>query len=586
MVELKTQPHHRRVFLFLVAYRWASLLPALWLLRPERDTAFTHISPVPVLAVAAGITLLITVFHRPLNRLLLERPYLLGIDMLFVAGLLAISGTTHSPYYLYALSPLLAAAFFFQMRGALIAAGAFTPLYLLALIAERRLYSIPAQPEVLFTQLAGIWLIAVLFGYPSVLLKRLQHAHDALAAARDDLTRQNNKLAAAHHQLEIIHDLTISLQAAPDVQSVQQQVLQAVTGALGFPRAIVGLVSPITQKLDGWQAYPPHESPPPTIAPLPLEPESGQLVRWMLDQRLRWWSNEQPLTCDETLNTWLGEGPWLILPMALREHPVGVLLVAVEPGASGPGPSGLSDNRLKMLTSVAEQAAVVLGTTMLCIDRARRLAVEQERNRIAREIHDTVAQSLFGIVFTLDACIKMLPDQAEMVKQELTELRDLAGRVRDEVRRSIFDIWPSELTLERFKVDLRKYAAYCSKHRSFHVDFNTGGDFNRLSPAIRRSLYRVAQEALANAAHHAGVDSARVCLRVEADQVYLSIQDRGRGFDPEVVLAREHDRERFGLLGIRERIHALGGECEIISRSGQGTLVWARVPVNGRYSDG
>jgi signal transduction histidine kinase len=536
------------------------------------------LAPGLVLAIAAGVTLLITASHRALNHLLTERPYLLGVDMLFAAGLLAVSRSTHSPYYLYALSPLLASAFFFQVRGALVAAGTFTPLYLLALAASQRLSAIPAEPEVLFTQLAGIWLIAVLFSYPSVLLKRLREAHDALMEARDDLAQQNTHLTDAHRQLKIIHDLTVSLQAASDVQSVQQRVLLAVTGELEFSQAIVGLVSPITQKLEGWQCYPPNGGPPPSVAPLPLEPESGLLVQWLMDRKAVWWSDEHVLTSDATLNAWLSKGPWLMLPMALREHPVGVLLVSADAD-----PDGLPEDRLAMLKSVVSQAAVALGTTMLCIDRARRLAVEQERNRIARDIHDTVAQSLFGIVFTLDACIKMLPDQAEAVRQELVELRDLASQVRDEVRRSIFDIWPSELTLELFTDNLRKYAIRSSGSRGFHVDFSTGGDFSRLSPVIRRSLYRITQEALANVAHHAGVNSARVCMRVEADRVYLSIQDRGRGFDPEAVLTREQGRERFGLLGMRERIHALGGECEIVSRSGEGTSVSIQVPVNGRY---
>lgn len=581
MTDPERLSHHRRVFLFLVAYRWASLLPALWLLRSGERSLAMSIAPGLVLAIAAGVTLLITAFHRALNRLLTERPYLLGVDMLFAAGLLAVSGSTHSPYYLYALSPLLAGAFFFQVRGALVAAGAFTPLYLLAVTASQRTSAVPAEPEVLFTQLAGIWLIAILFGYPSVLLKRLREAHDALAATRDDLARQNTELVSTHRQLKIIHDLTVSLQGAPDVRSVQQQVLQAVTGGLGFSQAIVSLVNPMTQKLENWRVHPSNGGPPSSVAPLPLEPESGLLAQWLIDRKSVWWSDEKELTVDDTLNSWLCEGPWLMLPMALREHPVGVLLVAVDAG-----PDGLPEERLAMLRSVASQAAVALGTTMLCIDRARRLAVEHERNRIARDIHDTVAQSLFGIVFTLDACIKMLPDQVEAVRQELVELRDLASQVRDEVRRSIFDIWPSELTLELFTDNLRKYAIRSSGARVFHVDFSTGGDFDRLSPAIRRSLYRITQEALANVAHHAGVNSARVCLRVEADQVYLSIQDRGKGFDPEAVLAREHNRERFGLLGMRERIHALGGECEIVSRSGEGTSVSIQVPLNGRYGHG
>ncbi len=578
-LNLKGLTQQQRVFLFLVAYRWASLLPALWVFHPRNPDA-----PIPlagILALAAGITLSVTVFHRRLNRLLIRHPYILGADMVLAAAILGVSGGAHSPYYLYALSPLLAGAFFFQMRGAIAAAAAFTPLFLLATALGYHLHRLSITPQTFITQMAGLWLIPLLFGYPSVLLKRLRQAHHALQEARDDLARQNVELNAAHRQLRIIHDLTVSLQAAPDIQSVQQRVLQAVTGELGFPRAVVGLVNPMLQRLENWRAYPQDERPPGPVAPLPLHPRSGLLVQQLLDRQPFQWAEGPALTTDEALNRWLGPGPWLILPLVLREHPVGLLLVALEAPLIS-----LPEERLAMLTSVAGQAAVALGTTMLCIDRAWRLAVEQERNRIARDIHDTVAQSLFGIVFTLDACTKMLPEQVEKVQQELVELRDLASRVRDQVRQSIFDIWPSTLTLERFKADLRKYVAHCSRPRAFHVDFRTGGDFDRLSPAIRRSLYRVAQEALANVVRHAGVNSAQVCLRVEPNAVYLSIRDHGRGFDPATVLAREHNRERFGLRGVRERIHALGGECEILSRLGEGTQILVRLPVNGRDGRG
>ena len=578
-LNLKGLTQQQRVFLFLVAYRWASLLPALWVFHPRNPDA-----PIPlagILALAAGITLSVTVFHRRLNRLLIRHPYILGADMVLAAAILGVSGGAHSPYYLYALSPLLAGAFFFQMRGAIAAAVAFTPLFLLATALGYRLHRLSIAPQMFITQMAGLWLIPLLFGYPSVLLKRLRQAHHALQEARDDLARQNVELNAAHRQLRIIHDLTVSLQAAPDIQSVQQRVLQAVTGELGFPRAVVGLVNPMSQRLENWRAYPQDERPPGPVAPLPLHPRSGLLVQQLLDRQPFQWAEGPALTTDEALNRWLGPGPWLILPLVLREHPVGLLLVALEAPLIS-----LPEERLAMLTSVAGQAAVALGTTMLCIDRAWRLAVEQERNRIARDIHDTVAQSLFGIVFTLDACTKMLPEQVEKVQQELVELRDLASQVRDQVRQSIFDIWPSTLTLERFKADLRKYVAHCSRPRAFHVDFRTGGDFDRLSPAIRRSLYRVAQEALTNVVRHAGVNSAQVCLRVEPNAVYLSIQDHGRGFDPATVLAREHNRERFGLRGVRERIHALGGECEILSRLGEGTQILVRLPVNGRDGRG
>jgi signal transduction histidine kinase len=392
------------------------------------------------------------------------------------------------------------------------------------------------------------------------------------------LAQAHTQLVRAHDQLEIIHDVTLLLQGASDIQSVQQRLLRAVTDELGFGQAMVGLVHPALQSLGEWQIYPPSgDFEALTFSPLPLSPEHGLIAQALLDGHARWWANEAPLTVDEALNAWLSHSAWLIVPLVLPEQPVGLLLVAVEGG-----PGSLSEDQLVVLSAVASQAATALGT----IDRTHRLAAEQERNRIARDIHDTVAQSLFGMVFTLDACIKMLPEQGETVQQELVELRQLADQVRHEVRRYILDTWPSELTTVSFKADLEKYVAHFAPAHAFHIDFTLNGNFDRLPSVIRRSLYRVSQEALANAARHAGVDSARLTMHVEVDEVYLSISDRGKGFDPKLALAREVNREHFGLRGIRERIQALGGTCDILSQVGQGTQVLVQLPVNRRYERG
>jgi signal transduction histidine kinase len=84
---------------------------------------------------------------------------------------------------------------------------------------------------------------------------------------------------------------------------------------------------------------------------------------------------------------------------------------------------------------------------------------------------------------------------------------------------------------------------------------------------------------LANAARHAGVDMARVYLYVEPEEVHLSIRDTGRGFDPREALARERNRERFGLRSMQERVQTMGGTCDILSQCSQGTQILVRVPV-------
>ncbi|HSL47210.1 MAG TPA: sensor histidine kinase [Anaerolineales bacterium] len=527
--------------------------------------------PLVVLFLAAAANLIISAFHQRLNQLVLDHPAVVGVDLLFSAALLAISGGTRSPYYLYALSPLLAGAFFFQLQGALLGPLVFTPLYLISSAFSVEPIASMDQAT-LFTQLAGIWLIPALFAYPSTLLTDINRAREELSNARDELAQKHENLEAAHRQLEIIHDLAMILQAAPDLVSVQERVLGAVTTDLGFSKAVVALVDPALQELGGWLVYPPDKTFP-SVKPLPLELENGEVFKALLD-RNSFTTKGDSLIQHAELNSWLNQNRWLVIPLYLREHPVGLLFVDES--------TGISKERESTLMTVANQAALALGTTLLCIDRARRLAVETERNRIARDIHDTVAQSLFGIVYSLDACINMLPTQVNEVRNELIELRSLASSAHEEVRRSIFDLWPSPLTIDLFINDLTNYVSSCCRPRTFSIIFNNSGDFDSLPPGLRRTLYRMTQEALANSARHSGANCARLCLNVSDTDVFLDISDEGRGFDPSIALERSLNREHFGLHGIQERARAMGGECEIISQpGGGGARIMITLPIRG-----
>ena len=566
--KIKTIFQDNRNFTFLVIFRWASLIPALLILNSYGGEDF--VSPLSVLLIAILVNVIISLFNSRLNKLVIDHPVVLGIDLLFSASLIGVSGGIRSPYYLYALSPLLAGAFFFQLKGALLGALVFTPLYLVGCMFNLQ-FPASQNGALLFTQLTGIWLIPFLFAYPSTLLRDINHAREELSNARDELAQKHENLEIAHRQLEIIHDLTVLLQAAPDLISVQERVLGAVTTDLGFSKAVVALVDPVLQELGGWLVYPNEESFP-SIKPLPIQPENGKVFKALMDHS-SFTTGHEVLIQNAELNHWLSQTKWLVIPLYLREHPVGLLFVEES--------DGLAQERESTLMTVANQAALALGTTILCIDRARRLAVETERNRIARDIHDTVAQSLFGIVYSLDACINMLPTQAEEVRTELIELRSLASGAHDEVRRSIFDLWPSALTLELFMADLTSYVGSCCRPHSFNIIFNNNGDFNTLPAGLRRTIYRMAQEALANSARHSGVNSARLCMNITPEHAYLDVSDQGRGFDPEIDLSRSQNREHFGLHGIRERARAMGGTCEIISRPNAGTRIVVSLPVHG-----
>ncbi|MCB0165332.1 MAG: GAF domain-containing protein, partial [Anaerolineae bacterium] len=386
----KTSTPQTRIALFLLAYRWISLFIVIWLFQVTSTTFTAPVIPVTLLVTAIAITCLITLFHQPLKRIIFEDPFFLGVDIFSIAVILTLSGVTQSPYTLYALSPLLAAAFFFHMKGALWAVGSFTFMYLATLFLANQSYPISVETHLLINQLAGMWLVTILFGSVSQLFQQLQNTHNQLATARDNLTRQNGELAAArdhlsqqnaelavaHHQLEIIHDLTLMLQGASDIKSAQQRVLRAVTEELGFSQAIVGLVSPATARLEHWQMRPANDEMLSALNPIALTPSSGPVIQELLAHRGGWWFNERPAVADEVLNEWLSRSPWLSLPLVLQEQIVGVLLVTAEGGREN-----LSDDQIVGLTAVASQAAVALGT----VDRVKQLAVEQERNRIARD---------------------------------------------------------------------------------------------------------------------------------------------------------------------------------------------------------
>jgi signal transduction histidine kinase len=509
---------------------------------------------------------LITLFPAWLNALLRRNSWLLLADLLFCASLFALTGGWSTPYYLYAFSPLLAAAFFSRLRGALLTAAGMAGLFVSAGIIRNA--SANESLLGLVAQVVGFFLIAGTFGYATTLLAQLQASHA-------DLRR-------AHRDLEVIHSLTLSLQSAADINEVEERVLAAVTDELGFPRAMVALVDQDDQAITAWLGRSKNGQPlltgaMPHPARVPVTPEAGLIAAAILDGQPRL-AVQDIVTTDERLNRNLKGGAFHVFPMLLRGHPVGVLLVD--------GSDGDDKARLNSLQSIASQAAVAVGTTMLCIDRAQRLAVQDERIRIAREIHDTLSQSLFGMSYALDACMKLLPGKPEQVKGELASITHLAETARSQLRESIMDIWPSEITAESFVSDLRKYVREHCRSDGLELETTINGDFKHLPARTRRDLYRIAQEAITNITRHAKATQASVCMKVNHDETLLAVRDNGRGFEVASVLARERDREHFGLRGIEERAARLGGTTEFLSQLGAGATVLVELPIDGRSTRG
>jgi len=561
----------RRVFRLLVLYRWISLIPPLiYVFVTYADGRVGFQRGVMALVTAVCLNAAISLFPTQLNRALQSRPWLLLIDLFIIANLMAITGGWRSPYYLYALNPLMVAAFFFQLRGALIATTVFVPLYLLAVLTGVWAYGETPDWFVVLVNIIGFYLISGTFGYAAKLLDRLR-------TTSQDLTQTNEELAAAHQDLEALYALTASLHSAVDVEAVQEMVLTAVTTDFGCERAVIGLVDPQENVITGWLGRVQNGPAGGTKllthqAKLPLTPSGGLAAESVLAGRICQ-ATEEHCTPDNWLNTHFGMSGCLIVPLRWGLQPVGVMMVDL---AEGDG----EETRRRSLEVIAQQTAVTLGMMMTRQRRARETAVQEERARIAMDIHDSVSQSLFGIVFTLDGAIKMLPEKPEAALPALQQALQTAEAVRREIRRTIHDIWPEEMTAEAFAADLRHYATDVLQANNLRIRFDIRGDFGALSARARRSLYRISQEALTNIVYYAAASQASVCVDVANGRAILSIRDNGRGFEPEVALAQEHGREHFGLRGMQERTRSLGGTCDIFSQPGAGTSIIIDIPAN------
>ena len=231
------------------------------------------------------------------------------------------------------------------------------------------------------------------------------------------------------------------------------------------------------------------------------------------------------------------------------------------------------------LDRFATQAAVAIESARLH-RRVRVLAVTEERERIAREMHDSLAQVLGYVNTKAQAAQALL--EAGQSERAATQIGQLAQAARDayaDVRENILGL-RSSIGPERTLLDtLRDYLQRWQDQNALTAELDTGSLQNGnlgLSPMAEIQLLRILQEALANVRKHAAATSVHITLRAEGDSICTTIADNGRGFDPETI--GRTDFPRFGLATMRERAEAVGGMLEIESAPGQGTRVRVRVP--------
>jgi signal transduction histidine kinase len=205
-------------------------------------------------------------------------------------------------------------------------------------------------------------------------------------------------------------------------------------------------------------------------------------------------------------------------------------------------------------------------------------AQEDERRRIARDLHDEIGQGLTSVLVGLRT-VEESPTFAA-AKDQARELRRLGGQIHDDVRRLARGLRPSILDDLGLEEALRRYAEdYQQMHGISAVVHSSGSALARLPEEVETALYRIAQEALTNTAKHAAAGCVQIVVTRDPSFVQLTVADDGCGFEPETMPARPTPDGSFGLPGMRERAALLNGSLILESAPGQGTTITVRIPL-------
>jgi signal transduction histidine kinase len=273
-----------------------------------------------------------------------------------------------------------------------------------------------------------------------------------------------------------------------------------------------------------------------------------------------------------------GAGEFLLVGGTDVTTPVWISLSTV-PLDGGTAPGG-PQVQMAIITDLSERKRAE--ATRLELMR-RLLSVEdEERRRIARELHDETGQSLTALLVGL----KVIEQQTERtdVREAAERLRAVAAQTVDNVGRLARGLHPSVLDDLGLLAAARRYVTDYAKAHTLEVDFKSEGlGTRRLPSLIQTTMYRILQEGLTNVARHAKATRVELELRLDAGTLELEIRDNGVGFDPATA---EVARTGLGLHGMGERAALLGGTIEIRSAPGRGTTVHARVPLSAQTEEG
>lgn len=349
------------------------------------------------------------------------------------------------------------------------------------------------------------------------------------------------------------------VRTARELVGAEYAALGVPDGAGSFARFLVEGISD-----EQWAAIGPLPRQHGMLSVMLHDPNPQRLADITDDPRFGWWPRAHP-----RLTAFLG------VPIRDCDEILGALFLG---NTSPPGEGrGFTEQDEELLTVLAAHAAIALTHARL-YERERELAIVEERTRLARELHDAVAQKLFALRLTAEAAGSLVEANPQRVRAHLGQISALAGEAAEELRAAVSELRPAELDEDGLAQAMRKQIDVIDRaHQARGGPRLTFREkpIGALPPAHEQVVLRVAQEALHNALRHAEAEHIELSLGpLPRGGAVLTVMDDGSGFD---VQASSAERG-LGLVSMRERADSVGGRVQLTSTPGQGTTVRLEVP--------
>jgi len=373
---------------------------------------------------------------------------------------------------------------------------------------------------------------------------------------------------SSRRELEIVGAIADALNRSPTVQEALDRTLELVTGLLGLQTGWVWLVDPDTGHMYSAAArnLPPYLQEPVRMTGswcLCIEEfRNGSLTPRNVDvmecSRLR------PAVRARQTDLTHGLAHHASVPLSFQEKPLGIMNI------TAPAMRRLKADELRLLGTIGLQVGVAIERARLA-EQGAVLARGDERTRLAREIHDTLAQGLTAIALQIETAIRDVGRNPDRVREHLEKALATARENLDEARRSVTNLREGALAGKPLAQALAALVREFTSESGIRVTLETRGACKLALPA-EAELYRIAEQALANVQQHARAKNVRIALYCSPRQTTLAIEDDGVGFDPRRIPA-----DRHGIEGMRERARVAGGALRITSQRGKGARIMVTV---------